>query len=282
MSHFRFRTGDTAALIACSDGMAPELRARIDELSSHLRGFGLHVEESRTLMRAAGPLSGTPRERADELNRLFADPKIAAIFDLSGGDSANQILPLLDYEAIRIANKPLFGLSDVSALLNAISARSSIHTYHYRILNLTGAYGERQREDFYRTFFEGLPDLYNFDFEFLRGEDLNGDVIGGNLRCLLKLAGTLYWPDASGKVLLLESLSGGASRIQSMLAQLSQTGALERCSGLLLGTFTELERRGEFDSVREYLLELTQSRGIPIVRSNRIGHGEDAKCVVLG
>lgn len=282
MSHFRLRTGDTVALIACSDGMAPELRGRIDELSSYLRGFGLQVEESRTLMRAAGPLSGTPRERAYELNRLFADSKIAAIFDLSGGDSANQILPLLDYAAIRSAGKPLFGLSDLCAVLNAISARSGIRTYHYRILNLAGAYGERQREEFYRTFFEGLPDLYNFDFEFLRGEDLNGDVIGGNLRCLLKLAGTPYWPDASGKVLLLESLSGGVSRIQSMLAQLSQTGALERCSGLLLGTFTELERRGEFDPVREYLFDLTESRNIPIVRSNRIGHGEDAKCVVLG
>ncbi|OWA37180.1 hypothetical protein B9G55_03680 [Saccharibacillus sp. O16] len=282
MSSFRFRPGDTVALIACSDGIVPESRARIDELGSYLREVGLKVEESRTLMRRIGPFSGTPQERADELHRLFADPQVAAIFDLSGGDSANQMLPLLDYPAIQRANKPLFGLSDLCAVLNAISARSGIHTYHYRILNLVGTYRERQREAFYRTFFEGLPDLYTFDFEFLQGEDLNGDVIGGNLRCLLKLAGTPYWPDVTGKVLLLESLSGNASRILSLLAQLSQTGALDRCSGLLLGTFTELEGRGESDVVHDYLLEQTRERQIPIVRSKQIGHGEDAKCVILG
>ncbi len=282
MSQFRFQAGDTVALIACSDGMAPESRARIDELSSVLRAVGLQVEESRTLMRKVGPFSGTPHERAGELNRLFADPNVAAIFDISGGDSANQILPLLDYSAIRAANKPLFGLSDLCTVLNAIAARSGVHTYHYRTMNLVGAYRERQKEEFYRTFFEGLPDLYNFDFEFVQGEDLNGDVVGGNLRCLLKLAGTPYWPDFTGKVLLLESWSGEASRILSLLAQLSQTGVLDVCSGLLIGTFTELEKRGESDQVYRYLLELTRERQIPIVRSKQIGHGEDAKCVVLG
>ncbi|NGZ74306.1 S66 peptidase family protein [Saccharibacillus alkalitolerans] len=282
MSPFRLKSGDTVALIACSDGMAPEDRVRIDALAGHLRHFGLQVEESRTLMRAHGPFSGTPGERAGELNRLFADPRIAAIFDISGGDSANQILPLLDYGAIRKSDTPMFGLSDLTSVLNAVSARSGVRTYHYRTMNLIGGYGERQREEFYRTFFEGLPDLYNFDFEFLRGEDLNGDVIGGNLRCLLKLAGTPYWPDFAGKVLLLESLGGGANRIASLLSQLSQTGAFERCSGLLLGTFTELENRGEFAAVRDYVLELTGERGIPVVKSGRIGHGEDAKCVVLG
>lgn len=281
MSSFRLESGDAVALIACSDGLAPEDRIRIEALAGQLRSFGLQVEEARTLIRKAGPFSGTPQERADELNRLFADPRIVAIFDISGGDAANQILPLLHYENIRNSGKPLFGLSDLSTVLNAVSARSGIRTYHYRTMNLIGAYAERQREAFYRTFFEGLPDLYNFDFEFLRGEDLNGDVIGGNLRCLLKLAGTPYWPDVNGKVLLLESLGGGAARIASLLSQLSQTGALERCSGLLLGTFTELESRGEFGIVRDLLFELTQERGIPIVKSSQIGHGEDAKCVVL-
>ncbi|QDH19453.1 S66 peptidase family protein [Saccharibacillus brassicae] len=282
MSSFTFKPGDTVALMSCSDGLPPEERPRIEALTGCLQAFGLQVEEARTLMRTSSFFSGTPQERADELNRLFADARIAAIFDVSGGDSANQILPLLDYEQIRAGSKPLFGLSDLSSVLNAIAARSGVRTYHYRTMNLVGAYAERQREEFYRTFFEELPDLYNFDFEFLRGEDLDGDVVGGNLRCLLKLAGTPYWPDFSGKVLLLESLGGGANRIVSLLAQLSQTGAFERCSGLLLGTFTELERQGEFGLVRDYLLELTQGSGIPIVKSSRIGHGEDAKCIVIG
>lgn len=34
---------------------------------------------------------------------------------------------------------------------------------------------------------------------------MQGIVVGGNIRCLLKLAGTEYWPDMNGKILLLES-----------------------------------------------------------------------------
>ncbi len=34
---------------------------------------------------------------------------------------------------------------------------------------------------------------------------MDGIVVGGNIRCLLKLAGTPYWPDMREKILLLES-----------------------------------------------------------------------------
>ena len=41
--------------------------------------------------------------------------------------------------------------------------------------------------------------------KFLQGSKMQGIVVGGNIRCLLKLAGTEYWPDMNGKILLLES-----------------------------------------------------------------------------
>lgn len=40
--------------------------------------------------------------------------------------------------------------------------------------------------------------LNNFSFHFLRGTRMEGTVLGGNIRCLLKLAGTQYWPDLPG------------------------------------------------------------------------------------
>ena len=71
---------------------------------------------------------------------------------------------------------------------------------------------------------------------------MEGILLGGNLRCFLKLAGTPYFPDLDGKLLFLESLGGGPELIASLLAQLSQLGVFQKIAGLLLGTFTELSK----------------------------------------
>lgn len=272
----QLKSGDTVALIACSDPIPDDRRVEINELIGHLRQWGLQVVEASTLID-----SHTAQEKANELNRLFADPQIKAIFDISGGDLANSILPYLDYDQIRTSGTAFFGMSDLTVVLNAIVYQSQIQTYHYQIMNIVKEHGIEQRQQFYRTFFEGASDLYNFDFDFIQGENLNGDVIGGNIRCFLKLVGTPYFPQVSGKVVLLEAWSGRAHRIISMLDQLHQIGVFATCSGILLGTFTEIEKHKEWDQIQQYILKLTAKRPIPIVKSRGIGHNSDSKCIII-
>lgn len=57
------------------------------------------------------------------------------------------------------------------------------------------------------------------------------------MRCFLKLAGTRFWPDMEGKILLLEASGGEAAQMASCLAQLRQIGVFEQIRGILLGTF---------------------------------------------
>jgi len=272
----QLKSGDTVALIACSDPISQDRRVQINELIGHLQQWGLQVVEANTLIDAH-----TAQEKANELNRLFADPQIKAIFDISGGDLANGILPYLNYTQIRTAQTAFFGMSDLTVVLNAIVQQSQIQTYHYQIMNIIKEHGAEQRQQFYRTFFEGGSDLYQFDFDFIQGEHLNGDVIGGNIRCFLKLVGTPYFPDVSGKVILLESWSGRAARIMSMLDQLHQIGVFASCSGILLGTFTEIEQHHEWHQIQQYLLQLTAQHPIPIVKSKGIGHNSDSKCIII-
>ncbi|WP_411350048.1 LD-carboxypeptidase [Paenibacillus sp. WLX2291] len=282
MSQLQLKSGDIVALISCSDGVAWGNRSSVDELIHRLSEWGLQVQEAKTLMQAEYGWSGSPQDRAAELNRLFADDHVTAIFDISGGDSANGVLPYLDYDAITRSSKPLFGMSDLSVILNAIYARTNVSGYHYQVMNLVRQHGEVQRQKFYRTFFEGGSDLYDLEFEFLRGEDLNGELIGGNLRCLLKLAGTQHFPHARGRVIMLEGLSGRLKRVMSMLDQLNQTGLLNECSGLLIGTFTELEQYGEQSALLEYVLNITAERSIPVVHTTQLGHGSDSGCMIIG
>jgi len=275
----QLKSGDIVALVACSDPVSHDRRLQINELIGYLQQWGLQVVESNTLIQPHTIQAS--EEKANELNRLFADPQIKAIFDISGGDLANGILPYLHYDQIRNAQTAFFGMSDLTVVLNAIVHQSRIQTYHYQVMNLVKEHGAEQRQQFYRTFFEGASDLYTFDFDFIQGEHLNGDVIGGNIRCFLKLVGTPYLPDVAGKVILLEAWSGRAYRIMSMLDQMDQAGILARCSGILLGTFTEIEQHHEWDQVQQYLLKLTAKQPIPIVKSTGIGHSSNSKCIII-
>ncbi|RYM00027.1 hypothetical protein EWH99_12780 [Sporolactobacillus sp. THM7-7] len=133
--------GDTVGLIACSDGLRPEEKPKIEYIEQTLGSLGLKTNKAYTIFQKKGtPFSGSPRERAAELMRLLIEPEVRAVFDVSGGDSANQILPLLDYDVIRSAKTPFIGISDLSVINNAIYARTGMPAFHYRIKNLAGPY----------------------------------------------------------------------------------------------------------------------------------------------
>ena len=135
---------------------------------------------------------------------------------------------------------------------------------------------------FRRWVLEGQDDLYRADWRFLQGNAMEGMVIGGNIRCFLKLAGTPYLPDFSGKILFLESRSGGPDRIAACLAQLRQMGAFSQIRGLLLGTFTEMERTGAQPAVTELVRRVIGNPELPIAVTGQIGHGPDSCCLLIG
>ncbi|CAH1057568.1 S66 family peptidase [Paenibacillus pseudetheri] len=271
--------GDKVGFIACSDGVRVENLPKVEELIKIMNSCGLEIVKSNTLFRRDSYFSGNHKERATELNRLFKNDEIRAIFDISGGDSANQILEYINYDHIRLHPKPFFGMSDLSVILNALHTQSNSKSYHYQLMNLVSSDGAEQQSAFYRTFFEVHNDLYDFGFHWVRGNQMSGIIIGGNIRCFMKLAGTSYFPDPSNKILFLESLSGRANKIVSLFAQLQQVKYFDKLAGVILGSFTELESYNEFSIVEEYVKEISR---IPIVKTNEIGHGSNSKCLVVG
>lgn len=110
---------------------------------------------------------------------------------------------------------------------------------------------------------------------------LHGIVVGGNIRCFLKLAGTEYMPDLTDKILLLESYSGTAARMETYLCQLEQLGAFRKAAGILLGTFTEMQKRRCEPSVGT-LVRRYAGADMPIAVTGQVGHGTDAKGIWIG
>lgn len=273
---------DHVGIIACSDGLHSERRDELERLMQLLIELGLRPIIAETLFRKDGsPFSGSPQKRADELMRLFLNPSIKAIFDVSGGDSANQLLPYLNYDAIKKHTKPFFGLSDLTVLLNAIYHQTDVPTYHFQVMTLL--YSKRQVERFKRQWLSSQSEyVLDVTYRFLRGNRLEGIVIGGNIRCFLKLAGTPYMPEPKGKILLLESLGGGPTRQASLIAQIDQMGIFKSCQGVLIGRFTEMEKNSHTPTIEELILQATEKYQLPIVKTDDIGHGKDGYCIPIG
>lgn len=276
------KTGDSIGIICCSDGRRVADKERITDLVRILDAeLGLKTLFAKTIFQMDdSPYSGTAEERATELMRLYTNPEIKAIFDISGGDAANQILPYLDFDIIRESGKPFIGYSDLTVILNAIYTKTKQMGYNYLLLNLVGSESVLQLEQFRQVFFENRlmitgESITNFEWS-------HAEVIGGNIRCFLKLAGTEFMPDFSGKLILLESLGGREAKIASYLAQLEQLGAFSKCSGLIIGEYSEAEKNGEYGKIGHLYQELGLKYKLPIFRTAEIGHSAAAKPCLIG
>ena len=109
---------------------------------------------------------------------------------------------------------------------------------------------------------------------------MDGTIVGGNVRCLLKLMGTPYFPDTDGKILFLEAMSGKKEKIVTYFSQLDEAGIFGKVRGILLGTFLELEKDGE--TVEEILLKRDFNVRVPVAVTSEIGHGKDSKALLIG
>lgn len=278
----RMEGGARAALIACSNGLSKERQPRLEALAELLREQGFSTVCSGCLYARRGTaFSGMPKERAGALMECFDDPGLSMIFDVSGGDTANGILPYLDYERIRKSRALFFGYSDLTTVINAIYTKTGKSSVLYQARNLVEPGGERQRKAFQRWLAGGDGGFFSFSCRFLQGRRMEGVVIGGNMRCLLKLAGTEYWPDMRGKLLLLEASGGGAPQMACYLAQLKQLGVFEQIGGILLGTFLGMEGQKEGLGIGEMVLEYAK-HGCPVAMTAQIGHRSDSHGAVIG
>lgn len=276
------REGSMIGITACSNGYDKSYEPKLRMLCKILEEIGLEPVLSRCIYAKDSVFSGTGEERASELMKFFEDTKIEAIFDISGGNLANEVIAYLDYEIISKNPKPMFGYSDLTTVLNAIYAKTGIETYLYQIRNLMYSYGEEQKENFIQSMFYGKENLFTFPVEWIQGNEMEGVVCGGNIRCLLKLAGTEYFPDVQDKILVLEGYSGKPDMIATLFTQLKLMGVFHKIHGILLGTFTEMEEKSYEPSVDQLIQEIVSDWKLPIAKTRFIGHGVDSKGVRIG
>lgn len=276
------KNGDNIGIVACSNGQPLANKSKIENLLLQLKSLNLNPICSEYIYEINSPFNGLAKDKAETFMDLYKNDKVKAIFDISGGDLANEVLEYLDYDYISKYPKPIFGYSDLTTVLNAIYSQANNPVYLYQVRNLIYSDSENQKNNFLNSLFNSKDDLFNFSYKFIQGKSLEGIVVGGNIRCLLKLAGTKYMPDFTNKILFLESMGGEAGVMSAFLNQLKQMGVFDRISGLLLGTFSKMQENNISPNIEELAVKIINNPNLPIAKTEEIGHGTNSKCIIIG
>ncbi|TDD14605.1 LD-carboxypeptidase [Nonomuraea diastatica] len=307
------RPGDTIGVLSPSSDEAARYPRRRLRAAGFLRDHGYQVRFAPSACSTGDYTAGSPEERAEDLHRLFADPSVTAIVTAIGGNNSNQLLDLLDFDLIAANPKLLIGYSDVTALLTAIWWRTGLGVVMGpQLLPQFGEYGgclDYTMRAWRRTLENPAPaELIDaspaWTDEFLPWDSADdrarathanagpwalrpgratGPLYGANLTTLLRLAGTPYWPDLTGHLLLLESsLETTPSQLDAELTQLRQTGLLNTISAIGFGRFGH-ERRLNRPAVLEPVLNRALTGfGGPVVCGLDIGHTDPMFSVPYG
>lgn len=225
----KLKAGDEVRVIAPSRSMTILGEDCKKIATERLEALGLKVTFGKYVMEADEDyLIASAQHRAEDLNEAFKDKNVKAILTVIGGFNSNQILDLIDYEAIKENPKIFCGFSDITALSNSIYAKTGLVTYsgpHYSSFGMLKGF-EYELEYFKKMFFsdeefevvsskEWSDDLWFIDQEnreFIPNDGMfvinegkaEGEIVGGNLCTLNLLQGTKYMPNIENKVLFLE------------------------------------------------------------------------------
>jgi muramoyltetrapeptide carboxypeptidase len=264
-----------------------------------VRALGYEPRMAPSAQAVHGYLAGPDVARARDLEAMFADPEIDAVWCLRGGYGALRILSHVDFDVIRRNPKVFIGYSDITALHAAIGRLCGLVTFHGPMPGSN--VGNQARDDLLRV--AGTPRPAGLIAAPLAPKDPEpgviaadsrvttitkgkgrGLLVGGNLSLVCRLMGTPFEPDLSDAVLFLEDVGEAVYRIDGMLSQLRLSGRLTSCAGIALGRFTETEGGSQPVQLplETVFRELLGDLGVPVVSGLRFGHVKDGATVPYG
>ena len=257
---------------------------RLERGTAELRGLGFEVRVTEGTLDRLRFSAGTAERRRSELEALFADPDVAGIVCARGGAGSAALLPRLPAAALREQAKVFVGYSDIT-FLHLFLGGLGLVTMHGPMVAGQLAEGTYDRTSLIHALTgEGEPYRSEAgDLLTLRPGTGEGVLRGGCLSILAAAAGTSWAlrPDPEGTILFIEDVNERPFRIERMLFQLRESGALDHVRGIVFGDMKgcapKADEEYELDDV---LLQSLEGLDVPIAIGLSSGHTSTAAVTV--
>ena len=279
--------GATIGLIApCS----PLSQERLLQCIQSITSLGYEVALGKSARASLhGYLAGSDEMRANDINSMFLDSSIDAIFCIRGGYGSTRIMRLLDYKMIQKHPKIFVGYSDVTSFHLAFYQCSHLATFHGPMVssNIVDDFDPYTSSSFFKAL--RIPPCLSFHnpnhnpfLPIVEGK-ARGRVIGGCLSLVAPSIGTFYQPDFKNTILFLEDVEESLPRCDKLMQQLKNTCILSKVNGILLGNFKDCYNPNEPDySMYDFFCEFFKDYDKPVLWGVQSGHDKPMGTIPFG
>ncbi|EOH99602.1 hypothetical protein UAW_00754 [Enterococcus haemoperoxidus ATCC BAA-382] len=300
----RLQAGDEIRVIAPSTSFARLSDLGITSAEKKLTDLGFKVTFAEHTNEQDVLGSSSIMSRVKDLHAAFSDDNVKGILTAIGGFNSNELLPYLDFELIKRHPKVFCGYSDITALCNAITAKTKLLTYvgpHFSSFQMDELQDYQTETFLHATTDEKafdvsaseswsqdewyLPDpkrtLFANDWKvYSHSEPVTGTCYGGNLGTFQLLFGTRFLPDLERSILFVENAEENDYHdFARGLAALLQV--VKHPQALLIGRFPK-----ETDMTEERLLAILSKypllREIPVIYDMNFGHTQPIFTIPIG
>lgn len=303
----KIKNGDTVGIFTPSSPantwFQEKFKHGVNEIEK--AGFKVKLGALTSKMVSQGYRSGTPQERADEFMELISNDEVDFLMSTIGGYNSSSMLSLLDYKLIRESRKIITGYSDVTALHMAILTQSNLSSFYGPALIPTFGEWPNVFQESLDSFIKmstldndeeyNLPLFPKWSSHFrnaftdewktiervyennnsptiLSKGKVEAPIIVANINTVCSLAGTKYFPEFNGEILLLEEMNADFDQEERSFTQLKLMGVFDKISGLIIGKPEVLNsKKAPFD-YDELIIECIGERDYPIISSFDCGH----------
>lgn len=295
----KLQAGDEIRVIAPARSLALLSEENINLAKENLEKQGFKVSFSKNCREKDIFMSSSIKSRVEDLHEAFKDQNVKAIFTVIGGFNSNQILKYLDYELIKNNPKILCGYSDITALSNAITAKTDLITYsglHFSTWAMKKGFEYNldyfqkclMNEDIIsiessKTWSDDswYKDQENRNFENNNGflainkGEAEGRIFGGSLCTFNLLQGTEFMPNISNAILFIEDddMAGNFFGVEfdRNLQSLIHQPNFDKVKGIVVGRFQK-NTDMTIEKLKYTITTKEELKNIPIFANADFGH----------
>ena len=261
---------------------------RLNGAIAALRGSGYEVVTASSVFGRDGLFSAPDDVRRRELEAMFANRDIHAVFCARGGVGSSRLLANLNTELIARSRKPFLGFSDITVLQWLLFQRHQFVSFSGPLaVEWSDGISERTKQRALQMLSGKIESNLLSSFpcgrlRVLRGGKVRGRLWAGNLTMIATLLGTPYCPDLSGGILLIEDVNEPPHRVDRLLFHLRNAGVLSGISALLAGELEFNDDPNLKGTVNKSLIDAAHGRDIPLAIGLPYGHGADRMTLPVG
>ena len=279
----KLEKGDKIGVIAPSNPITQESLEDINNSIMLMESSGFKIEFGKYVFDNSLGYGTSAIKKAEDINNMFKNPEIKAIFCASGGANSNSTFEYLDYETIKNNPKILCGFSDSTSITNMITAKTGLVTFNGPTFKaLTSWDTEYGYKQVMKRFVEGKLELSESGEEFVTIKEgiAEGELIGGNLNLTTNMLSGKYSLDFKDKILFIEELvfESDPTMVSNYLYKMKQNNVFKQIKGLWIGNY---EGKIPLEKIVLDVLEDEQIT-IPIIKSNNFGHIDKKQVIPIG